>query len=268
MTFTAIKRLIYRLLTVNDASLQWRDCLTAMGQGRACAVAKVGNFLRCRARCWWAVIRGKTIFPEMYIEVCSLCQNQCANCLHSGAIQAQPGYQLSLEQLSAWIDATQRSGYFFREVWMNGPGEPLLWKHLDAGLQTLRDSGVAGAIIVVSNGQAMGRIDRAAWRNIDLMHYDVYPGDCGHIGLPEARIYRLPVSKLFVILMFPYSRKRFSEEVAETHLLDPVFLPAEDSFKRRRKRGIEIDAGRNLPIGRDIKVPKWVLLTHGYVDSR
>ena len=68
--------------------------------------------------------------------------------------------------------------------------------------------------------------------------------------------------------MIPYCRNRFSEEVAETHFLNPVFLPAEDSFKRGRERGIEIDAGRNLPIGRDIKVPKWVLRAYGYVDRR
>jgi hypothetical protein len=189
-----IKRLIYRLMTANNASLQWRDCLTAIWQGRACAVAKVANLLRCRARCWWAVLCGKDVRHKMYMEVCSPCQYRCTNCLHSGAIQAHPGYNLSLDQLRTWISATQRSGYFFREVWINGPGEPLLWRHLDAGLQMLRDSGVCGAIIIVSNGQAMGRVSAATWHNIDLMFYDVYPADTAKRSLPESRIYRMPVA--------------------------------------------------------------------------
>jgi hypothetical protein len=73
---------------------------------------------------------------------------------------------------------------------------------------------------------------------------------------------------LFIIHTIPYGRKRLSEDVPKTYFLLPVFLATENSFKRGRERRIEINAGRNLPLCRDIKVPKRILLAHGYIDGR
>jgi len=40
------------------------------------------------------------------------------------------------------------------------------------------------------------------------------------------------ISELLVIRTIPYGRERISEGVAETYLLDRVFLPVKDSFER------------------------------------
>ena len=66
----------------------------------------------------------------------------------------------------------------------------------------------------------------------------------------------------------PYRREGVSEDVAKTYLLDPVFFAAEDSFKRRGERGIEIDARRNLSIDGDVKVTEGILFTDGDIDGR
>ena len=76
------------------------------------------------------------------------------------------------------------------------------------------------------------------------------------------------ISELLVILKIPYRGERISEDVAKTYPFLPVFLTAENPFKRRRQRWVEIDAGRDLSIDGNIKVTKWVLFTHRYINSR
>ena len=110
---------------------------------------------------------------------------------------------------------------------------------------------------------------RRFWKDVALrgIHLRTIPER--EVQLPERFFpFRKPVSELFVIPPIPYRGERISEDVAKTHLLSPVVLPAKDSFKRRRQRRVEIDAGRNLPIDGDVKDPERVLFTNGNIHCR
>jgi hypothetical protein len=63
------------------------------------------------------------------------------------------------------------------------------------------------------------------------------------------------ISKILIVFGIPYHRKRFPEDITETHLFHRVSLAAENPFERRGERGIEIDARRNFSLCGYVKVP-------------
>ena len=63
----------------------------------------------------------------------------------------------------------------------------------------------------------------------------------------------------------PYHREGISEDVSETHLLDPIFLPAEDSFKRGRNGWIKVHTGRYFAVYRYVKISKGVFTAHRHI---
>jgi len=93
----------------------------------------------------------KTIASGM-LQVCSKCQNNCNKCVTTIIRKNFPDYQLSIEQLENFIESNEKSGYFFRDLWLNGFGEPLLWDHLHDGLKLLSRSKSIGNIFIRSNG--------------------------------------------------------------------------------------------------------------------
>lgn len=109
------------------------------------------------------------------IEVCGLCQNQCAFCAHSGMLSAYKGYQLTISELKKFIDCTKISGYYFSRIDMHGIGEPLLWDYFDEGVNLLKKSGIGEKIVVTTNGLLLDKIKDQAWEDIDLLEISIYP---------------------------------------------------------------------------------------------
>ena len=75
------------------------------------------------------------------------------------------------------------------------------------------------------------------------------------------------VSKTSVRLPIPDQREVILKEIPETHLVNPIFFPAEDPLEGRRQWRIEIHAWRDFPIDRYIEVPKWVLFAYRNIDG-
>jgi hypothetical protein len=90
-------------------------------------------------------------------------------------IAANPGYQLSLDELKAFIRHTEESNYFIENVLINGPGEPTLWKHFNEGVRRLYESPAIGNIQLITNGQSFDRVDDETWQYISLVWVSVYP---------------------------------------------------------------------------------------------
>lgn len=109
------------------------------------------------------------------VEVCGSCQNKCIFCTHSGMISAYGEYQLEIKELEKFIDYTKNSGYFFEIMHVHGIGEPLLWNHFDEGMKLLKESDIAGKIIVTTNGLLLDKIRDETWQYIDLLSVSVYP---------------------------------------------------------------------------------------------
>lgn len=111
---------------------------------------------------------------QMKFEVSSACQNDCELCAHGDLRREFKGYQLSMEQLQRFVTYTKESGYYIGSVLIHGPGEPLLWRHLNEGLALLNNSGIIGAIQIQTNGLGLERITEKAWKYIDKMQITLY----------------------------------------------------------------------------------------------
>jgi hypothetical protein len=114
-----------------------------------------------------------TIF-DFKLEVSSPCQNDCELCAHADLMRHIKGYQLSLEKLDRFLFYTERSNYFIRSLSIHGPGEPFLWKELNAGLRMLKRSRAIGWISMVTNGLLLDRLAEDSMACIDRLFISVY----------------------------------------------------------------------------------------------
>jgi hypothetical protein len=122
-------------------------------------------------------IFGRRIVLHLTLQVCSLCQNNCEHCAHAAMIEANRGYQMSMEDLRTFVEHTKASRYYIENLWITGPGEPTLWKHFNDGIKLLDESGLIGRIIVISNGQSIGRVDSSTWKHIARLGVSTYPSN-------------------------------------------------------------------------------------------
>ena len=73
----------------------------------------------------------------MSLFVTSRCNLWCKECIMRGLMKNRK-YEMSLDELTAFIDVTEKSGYKFH--YMLTGGEPLIWKNLKEGVKLLRQS--------------------------------------------------------------------------------------------------------------------------------
>jgi hypothetical protein len=90
-------------------------------------------------------------------------------------MERDPKYQMSLEQVRDFIRCTRASRYFIENLWINGPGEPTLWKHFNEGVRLLHHSGVIGNINITTNGKSLTRIDAETWKFLNRVQVSIYP---------------------------------------------------------------------------------------------
>jgi hypothetical protein len=108
-------------------------------------------------------------------EVCSVCQNDCEDCSNGGLIANDRKYHMSMHEVREFIRFTKLSNYFIQTLYINGAGEPTLWKHFDEGINLLYTSGIIGRIYITSNGLSLDRISEGTWPSIYSMHVSQYP---------------------------------------------------------------------------------------------
>ena len=115
------------------------------------------------------------LIPHLLFHVAAQCQNRCRNCAHTGLIVHDPSYQMSLESLERFLFVTAQSNYFVENLWLDGPGEPTLWRHFNEGIDALYRSPEIGGINISTNGQSLGAVADATWPKIDRIILSVYP---------------------------------------------------------------------------------------------
>jgi hypothetical protein len=114
------------------------------------------------------------------------CNRACPQCSQRGLMRADPTYQMGLEEVEAFIIATQASGYQkYRSLIITG-GEPLLWKHIEPALEMLWEAGLAEQINVFSNGQAHQRVTRHVMDHITTLRLSRYADNAESISVLQA----------------------------------------------------------------------------------
>lgn len=89
------------------------------------------------------------MMKECTLYVTSKCNLHCDECVMGKLMRYTAGYEMSLEELDAFLDISKRSNYMFNIIICGG--EPLLWKHLNEGAKRIYQSGVANKIFIFSN---------------------------------------------------------------------------------------------------------------------
>ena len=121
----------------------------------------------------------------MKFEDCGSCQKHCVFCAHDGMMAAYNTYQLSMGELQKFIDCTKQSDLVIKELAVHGMGEPTLWKHFNEGIILIKRSGVAGKIVVTTNGLLLDRIEGETWKCIDRLDVSLYSDYNRHEMLNE-----------------------------------------------------------------------------------
>lgn len=121
--------------------------------------------------------RHTKIISSIYFEVCSSCNRRCRYCLHSDMMTTYKGFELSLEELSNFLDITRKSNYYIERIDIHGPGEPLLWTHLNEGIKMIYDSKLIGKINIWTNGKFLKKIKPEILKYINIIVISVYPDE-------------------------------------------------------------------------------------------
>jgi hypothetical protein len=103
------------------------------------------------------------------LQTNSVCQYDCNLCVTEIARKSFPKYQLSIKALKKFLHASEDSGYLYKNgIWLNGFGEPLLWKNLNEGIGLLHNSPSINGIYIRSNGLAYRKLTKESFKKINL----------------------------------------------------------------------------------------------------
>jgi len=116
----------------------------------------------------------KKYVSMLNLGVCGACHYDCAECSHSEIRYLSKKYHMTLEELDHFLTLTEESGYFIQCLNIQGPGEPLLWKHLTKGLLKLRNSKAIETIQIITNGLALEKLPLSTIKLIDRLRISNY----------------------------------------------------------------------------------------------
>ena len=124
------------------------------------------------------------------IGACNACQLHCEHCAHRGLLSDDPGYQMPLEDISTLLNRMWGTNTQVDIFMLNGPGEPLLWRHFNDAVRMLRLSQLGCQIKVVTNGLRLNIIAEDVWPMLDRVCISTYgqPLDASLIARHAERI--------------------------------------------------------------------------------
>ena len=118
---------------------------------------------------------------SLEVNLTAHCNLSCYGCDHASPVHPE-GY-LSVEELADDLTSLARVYHVF-EFLLTG-GEPLLHPRLIEVIDTIRASGVADKITVITNGVLLHKAPEELWRRIDKLGVSIYPGVKRHLSREE-----------------------------------------------------------------------------------
>lgn len=113
-------------------------------------------------------------FSMCMLQVCSECQHNCNGCATAQARKHFSEYELTMENIDNFLRVVYDSKYWFEKVWLNGFGEPLLWKHLEECVKALSVSKSVGGVYIRSNGINIKKVTDAVLENVTEISFSQY----------------------------------------------------------------------------------------------
>ena len=115
---------------------------------------------------------GKILARSLEVNLTAHCNLSCYGCDHASPVH--PEEFLSVEELAKDLAALSAVYHVF-EFQLTG-GEPLLHPRLLDVVDTIRSSGVADRITLITNGVLLHTAREALWGKIDKLGVSIYPG--------------------------------------------------------------------------------------------
>ena len=160
------------LLAVAEAALEHPGEAAAARAEAMSAAAPLAPFYETLATRRGEIRR---FIPQVKWEVIADCQFDCRLCAHGDLRRGNIGYQLTLDQVRAFLAATRESGYLIGQISIHGSGEPLLWKPLGEALAAIKKSGVVCWTWITTNGLLLHRLGPEDISHLDCMEISLYP---------------------------------------------------------------------------------------------
>ncbi len=144
----------------------------------------------------------------------SRCTRKCPECIQRGWTSKHADYELSLEDLTKWIDCTKESNYRYAVIQLSG-GEPLLWKHREEGSRLLRDANI-GPLMMFSNADRIENVTDHLMDSLSTLRLSRYEGNAKNIELLQVR-YGKKVQVVDRKQHFPIPKKLAGRECLPAH---------------------------------------------------
>ena len=68
---------------------------------------------------------------DFFLGITNKCNFSCEWCDHRRLRNINPNYEMSKDEFNIWYDITNKAGYYFDSIDINGLGEPTLYSDID-----------------------------------------------------------------------------------------------------------------------------------------
>lgn len=193
---------------------------------------------------------GKILTRAVEVNLTAHCNLSCYGCDH--ASPARDEEYLSVEGLAADLAALSDVYHVF-EFFLTG-GEPLLHPRLVEVIDTIRDSGVAEKIAVVTNGALLHKAPAGLWERIDKLWVSLYPGVKRKLSEDEIR----QQAERSGVLLHLKVTDEFTNKLLHSENEDPELVASIYSTCTLRGSCHTIHDGRFFKCSPSPFVPEWV----------
>ncbi len=160
----------------------------------------------------------KIIARSLEVNLTDHCNLSCYGCDHASPVNPE-GY-LSVEDLAKDLSALAKVYHVF-EFMLTG-GEPLLHPELLAVIDTIRNSGIAEKIRLVTNGVLLHKAPEGLWSRIDKVWVSVYPGVKRHLSEKDIQT----LADRHGVLLWYKATDEFTTKLLHSENRDPELIRA------------------------------------------
>ncbi len=193
---------------------------------------------------------GKILTRSLEVNLTDHCNLSCYGCDHASPLNPE-GY-LSPEELARDLAALAKAYHVF-EFMLTG-GEPLLHPRLLEVIDTIRASGVAEKIRLVTNGVLLHKAPEGLWTRIDKIWVSVYPGVKRKLSHEEIRA----LADRAGVFVYYKATDEFTAKLLHSENRDPELVRAIYSTCTLRTSCHTIHKGRYYKCSPSPFIPDWL----------